>query len=193
MTPEAESVLIRRVAEKDRQAFEELYRHYYRRLFRFLLRFTRRVELVEEILNDVMFVVWQSAHRFRGNSRPSTWIFGIAYRRALKKLEQYQRVARRTAPEVAEPIDDREPESMLSRKQLHEVLQNALECISPEQRAVVELTYFHGYTYREIAQIVDCPVNTVKTRMFHARRRLRKLLPSLASGRSTAHREGVKS
>ncbi len=192
MTPEAEIDLLRRVAAKDREAFERLYRHYHPRLFRFLFRFTRRVELVEEILNDVMFIVWQKAGGYEGRSRPSTWIFGIAYRRALKRLDRHQRIASRTAPEeAAEPIERRQPEDLLSRKQLKEALHNALEAISAEQRAVVELTYFHGYSYREIAQIVECPVNTVKTRMFHARRRLRELLPPLLSGRKAVQREGA--
>ncbi len=193
MTPEAEIELIRRVAEKDREAFEELYRIYHRRLYRFLFRFTRRVELVEEILNDVMLTVWQKADQFRGDSRLSTWIFGVGYRRALKSLDRHQRTASRTVPqEVAEPIDEREPESLLSSKQLREALRDALEKVSPEQRAVVELTYFHGYSYHEISEIVQCPVNTVKTRMFHARRRLRTLLPHLAPSRSGVQRKGAQ-
>ncbi len=72
-----------------------------------------------------------------------------------------------------------EPESLAARRELATVLGTALHRLSPEQRAVVELTYFYGLAYTEIAEIVGCPVNTVKTRMFHARRRLKELLPEL--------------
>lgn len=181
-------MLLRRVAAKDRKAFEALYGIYYRRLFAYLLKLTRRADLVEEVLNDVMFVVWRKADSFNGRSRPSTWIFGIAYHKALKALAK--RSLDPPQPgwpwangggepnEVSErePVDLDEPESMVSRRELAGTLSRALFELSPEQRAVVELTYYHGRSYQEIAETVGCPVNTVKTRMFHARRRLRDVL-----------------
>ncbi len=180
MTSTDELTLLRRVAAKDRKAFEALYHLYYRRLFGYLLKLTRRAELVEEVLNDVMLAIWKGAASFDGRSRPSTWIFGIAYHKALKAL------ARRPMAEVdgdaessPEPVDRDEPESLAARRELAGVLGRALGSLSPEQRAVVELTYYYGLAYPEIAEIVGCPVNTVKTRMFHARRRLKELLPGM--------------
>ncbi len=79
---------MRRVAAKDRRAFDVLYRAYYRRLTRFLEQLTRRPHLTEEALNDTMLVVWRKAHTFDGSSRVSTWIFGIAYRKALKAVKR---------------------------------------------------------------------------------------------------------
>ena len=184
MPPDDELALLRRVAAKDRKAFEALYHLYYRRLFGYLLKITRRAEVVEEVLNDVMLAIWKGAGSFDGRSRPSTWIFGIAYHKALKAL------ARQPAgigsggdggdeAERPEPVDHDEPESLAARRELAGVLGRAIGALSPEQRAVVELTYYYGMAYQEIAEIVGCPVNTVKTRMFHARRRLRELLPGL--------------
>lgn len=178
MPPDDELALLRQVAAKDRRAFEALYHLYYRRLFGYLLRITRRADLVEEVLNDVMLAVWKGAAGFDGRSRPSTWIFGIAYHKALKAL------ARRPDegdPEEGgpEPVDGDEPESLAARRELATVLGRALGALPPDQRAVVELAYYHGLGYTEIAEIVGCPVNTVKTRMFHARRRLREILPDL--------------
>ena len=177
MSSTDELTLLRRIAAKDRKAFEALYHLYYRRLFGYLLKLTRRAELVEEVLNDVMLAIWKGAASFDGRSRPSTWIFGIAYHKALKVL------ARRQEPvddaESPEPVDRDESESLAARRELAGVLGRALGSLSPEQRAVVELTYYYGLAYPEIAEIVGCPVNTVKTRMFHARRRLRELLPGL--------------
>lgn len=179
MTSNDETLLLRRVATKDRRAFEALYNLYYRRLFGYLLKLTRRAELVEEVLNDVMLAIWKGAASFDGRSRPSTWIFGIAYHKALKALARRPSEVDGDADGSPEPVDRDEPESLAARRELAGVLGRALGSLSPEQRAVVELTYYYGLAYPEIAEIVGCPVNTVKTRMFHARRRLKELLPAL--------------
>src|SRR5271167_1483899 len=86
--PEGDSDLLAAVAAGSRPALERLYHGYHRRLARFLSRFTSRYENVEEIINDTFMVVWQSAKDFRNASQVSTWIFGIAYRTALKSLRQ---------------------------------------------------------------------------------------------------------
>ncbi|HVT17547.1 MAG TPA: sigma-70 family RNA polymerase sigma factor [Thermoanaerobaculia bacterium] len=182
-TADDESSLLRRVAAKDRKAFETLYSLYYRRLFSYIFKLTRRAELVEEALNDVMLVVWTKAASFDGRSRLSTWIFGIAYHKALKALAHRppETAASQAAPErePSEPVASEGPESLIVRRELASTVGKALAALSPEQRAVVELTYYYELSYQEIAEIVDCPVNTVKTRMFHARRRLRQILPEM--------------
>jgi RNA polymerase sigma factor (sigma-70 family) len=174
----AESVearLLARIAGGELQAFETLYRAYHPRLCRFLDRITRRPALVEEVLNDTMLVVWQHADRYNGRCKVSTWIFAIAYRKALKWLRRWDDAVEATSDEVA--AAETGPEQQADRHSVQIVLRNALARLSAEQRAVVDLTYFHGIGYREIAQIIECPVDTVRTRMFHARRRLRALLP----------------
>jgi len=177
MAPNDELALLHRVAAKDRKAFEALYHLYYRRLFGYLLKLTRRSDLVEEVLNDVMLAVWKGAAGFDGRSRPSTWIFGIAYHKALKALAR--RPQEPDEPEGPEPVEPDEPESLAARRELAGVLGQALGSLPAEQRAVIELAYYYGLPYQEVAEIVGCPVNTVKTRMFHARRRLKELLPKL--------------
>ena len=182
--PDDDLALLKRVAACDRRAFEALYHLYYRRLFAFLFRLTRRGELVEEVLNDVMLAVWTGAARFDGRSRPSTWVFGIAYHQAMKALARAAPAHRRGLDDererpLAEPETEGGADSLLSRRELASTLGKALHTLSPEHRAVVELTYYHELSYPEIAEIVGCPVNTVKTRMFHARRRLREVLPGL--------------
>jgi RNA polymerase sigma factor (sigma-70 family) len=170
-----ERELIGRVAARDLGAFEQLYRLYQPRLARFLINLVQRPQLVEEVLNDTMMVVWQTADRFRGASKPSTWIFAIAYRKAAKAR------ARWPDPVEEEPQDTRVspdpgPDQQLHHSRLHDALVAAMDRLSPDHRAVVDLTYFHGMGYREIAEIMRCPVDTVKTRMFHARRRLREAM-----------------
>jgi RNA polymerase sigma-70 factor (ECF subfamily) len=179
---ELETSLLHRIAAKDRKAFEALYHRYDRRLFAFILKLTRRADMVEEILNDVLLAIWKGAGGYDGRSRPSTWIFGIAYHKAAKALAR--RRPEPTGEPEAEPVDFDEPESLLARRELRTVLGRALHALPAEQRAVVEMTYYYGLAYQEIATIMGCPVNTVKTRMFHARRRLREILPGMGiSGR----------
>ena len=165
--------LLQRVAQADHRAFEALYRGYYPRLHRFLERVTHRVQLVEEILNDTMLVVWQKASTFNGQSLVSTWIFAIAYRKALKALQRLDEPVCGIDEDVA---DDSEPDAALMHAELRELLVDAIGRMSPAHRAVIELTYYQGCAYSEIAMIMNCPVDTVKTRMFHARRRLRHLI-----------------
>jgi len=175
-TERAEAHLVDRTANGELQAFEQLYRTYHPRLTRFLDRVTRRPGLVEELLNDTMLVVWNRAGTYNGRSKVSTWIFAIAYRKAMKAL------SRLDEPVQDEDNDDRPapletgPEYHAAQSQLRTALVRALDHLSFEQRAVMHLTYFHGIGCREISDIVGCPVDTVKTRMFHARRRMKALL-----------------
>jgi RNA polymerase sigma factor (sigma-70 family) len=182
MRRDDELSLLNRIVLKDREAFEALYTLYYRRLFSYLFKLTRRAELVEEVLNDVMLVIWTKAHTFDGRSRPSTWVFGIAYHKAMKALSRRrpgESAGDMRDGEPPEPVETEQPESLMARREVATTLGRALLELSAEQRAVVELTYYYGLSYQEIGEIMDCPVNTVKTRMFHARRRLRDLLPEM--------------
>lgn len=179
MTLSDERDLIQRVAHGDRQAFEQIYDRYQPRLARFVSRLTRRSDLVEEVVNDSMVVVWRTADRFRGASQLSTWVMGIAYRVALKRLRRRPQWAEEALSEDYPATDRESAERRVARRQSRERIQAALEKLSAEQRAVVELTFFDGCSYQEIARILDCPENTVKTRMFHARRRLKRLLRSM--------------
>jgi RNA polymerase sigma factor (sigma-70 family) len=170
-----EAALLARIAHGDRLAFEALYRGYFPRLTRFLDRvLLHRPQAVEEVLNDAMLVVWNKAGSFNGQSKVSTWIFSIAYRKALKAIHRFDDPVDVDSDESesAEPG----PENQLMQKQFSAILWQCIGRMSAEHRAVIELTYYHGYAYREIAQIMDCPIDTVKTRMFHARRRLRSML-----------------
>lgn len=167
--------LLAAIASGDRRAFEELYHRYYQRLFAFLLRLTRRPAVVEELLQETLLAVWRSAHRFAGRSAPSTWILGIAYHHALKSLHRSSR--RVSENDLPWPRHEPAPDLVFDHHERAARIAKALGELNPEQRAVVELTFVHGLSYPEIAEILECPVNTVKTRMFHARRRLRELLP----------------
>ena len=167
--------LLRAVACGDRRALEVLYLGYYRRLARFLARITSRHENVEEIVNDTFMVVWQHAKDFRGASRASTWIIGIAYRIALKSLRRNDGLLRAQSSEDL-PEQSVEP---TETAELRDWIMHALSHLPPEQRLTMELVYHMGHSIEEIAEITDCPTGTVKARMFHAREKLRHYLPAL--------------
>lgn len=171
---------IRLIASQNQAAFEALYRRYHPRVYRFVFRMLTSPELAEEVVADTLHAVWTTAAGFQGKSAVSTWIFGIAYRTALKAIRSRKRYARFT-----DSADDSE---LLVDTQNHNdpavnteiaaearAVFSALDKLSPAHRAVAELTAL-GYSCREIGRIIDCPDNTVKTRMFHARKNLRTLL-----------------
>lgn len=163
------------VAAGNRLAFEELYLVYHRRLARFLFRFTPRYENVEEIINDTFLTIWQRAKDFRHASQVSTWIFGIAYRTALKSLHrQRHHAAALSLDEYPEQTTDPGAET-----EVQDWLAHGLSRLPLDQRLTLELAYHMGHSLEEIAAITDSPVGTVKARMFHARRKLRQHLPAL--------------
>ena len=179
VTEELERALLGRIEMQDREALRELYVRYYERISRFLRRVTRRHELVDEVINDTFAIVWRKAGSFRGDSRVSTWVTGIAYRRGLNLL----RAERRAEALMVDPMtEDQQPAAVSGEgSEAADLLARAMQCLSPEHRAVIVLTYYLGHSCEEIAAIMQCPINTVKTRMFHARKKLRVLIPILAA------------
>ena len=199
--------LMRAIAKKDRRAFETLYYTYSPRLGRYLIRLLKRRELVDEVLNDVMLVVWQNAESYDPSlSRLSTWLFGIAHNKALKALskvsqhrsevsidpieaDDFAEASDSTDPAVRS--DPHNPEQTLIGRQLGHALQWAVESLSAEHRSVIELAFAEDYSYQEIAVTLDCPVNTVKTRMFYARKHLAQLLTRYEGGARTIVRSNL--
>ena len=177
---ERDSALLLAIAAGDRRALEELYLSFHRRLARFLSRFTPRYENVEEIINDTFLVVWQSAKDFRNASQVSTWIIGIAYRTALKSFRrQKNHAGARSLEDYPEQTVDPTLDA-----EVHDWLNHGLSRLPMEQRLTLELAYHMGHSLEEIAVITDCPVGTVKARMFHAREKLRQYLPALSGAPS---------
>jgi len=161
--------------DRDVAAMEALYVRFKPRLMSFLRRLTRDEMVLEEAYNDVMVAVWRKSHQYQARSKVSSWIFSIAYRICLRMVKKQ---ARRDAtfelrgdelPDMAAPEFVGAPEGA-------DELNAAVKRLKPKHRIVVELCYFEGYSLEEIAQIVDCPTNTVKTRLYHARNKLRTII-----------------
>lgn len=180
--------LIARLCNADEFALEQLYHHYYTKLYRFISRITRREDIIDEVINDVMYVVWEKAASYDRHCKPSTWIFGIAFNKARQALRDESRGDEESLDELDE--DNAwlgRPDAGLQQLEMTDWLESALAVLSPDQRAVIELTYFEGLHYSEIAAIMDCPENTVKTRMFHARKNLAAILAPASDQTHTRH------
>lgn len=183
----ADRMLLQRMSMGDRVALAVLYRSYHGRLCRFLSRLTRRTDIVEEVINDCFWIAWQKAGTFHGDSRVSTWIMGIAYRCGLKALRQHGDEPVEDDAIPADRIPSHDPDE---DRELRDWLGKGLERLSADQRVVIELVYGIGHSLDDVAVIMQCPVGTVKARLFHARVRLRNVLPTLA-GESPKHKESM--
>ena len=182
----SDAELLSRVAAQDRGAIGPLYHRYQPRLYRFLYRMVKDGGMAEELVNEVFLDVWRGAGRFEGRSSPSSWIFSIAHNKAISALRK-----RREKPldedEAIELVDPAESQDeVVHHGDMRRLMKGCLDRLSPEHRAVIEMTYYQELSVREIAEIVDVPENTVKTRMFHARKRLREMLES------DAGRDGIQ-
>jgi RNA polymerase sigma-70 factor (ECF subfamily) len=172
-----DTALIALVASGDRVAFEKLYSAHHHRIARFLARFIRSRENLEEIIDDTFMVVWRDARRFRHESRLSTWIVGIGYRTALKSIRgaKYQMMS-----QSIEDLTEDRPNHAVECEQ-KDWVKKGLDRLPLEQRLILELAYGLGHSIEEIAAITCSPIGTVKTRMFHAREKLRHYLPALGT------------
>jgi RNA polymerase sigma-70 factor (ECF subfamily) len=173
-------LLLAGVAEGDRKAFETLFRLYFRPLFVYVVKLIHDPARAEEVVDDVMLELWRQAGGFQGESKVSTWLFGIAHNKALNAVRTRRD---ETDLEAAESVANGKPHALeqAAARELREKFAAALRALPPDQREVVELALYHEFGYEEIARIVRCPLNTVKTRMFYARQKLHTLLSDLAA------------
>lgn len=176
-----EAALLQRVADRDRRAFEQLFENYHSRLFSFLFRLTSSHGIAEELANDVLLTLWKDAGRFRGESKVSTWVFGIAYRQALARLRKRKLNLQLIRDEDAIVNSS---DAQLERE---DWVRQGIDALSPKHRLTVMLVYFLGLTCEEAAEVSGVPSSTVKTRMFHARKKMKQHLS--ASGNPDKSRE----
>lgn len=167
--------LLSRIAGRDRDALTQLFLIYHPRLFKFVFRLTNSYSIADELVNDIMLVVWEKAASFRDESKVSTWIFGIAYRLTMRRVTQKQ--LRTTQLEEAENIAEKNECAL----ETEDWVLSGIYALPAAQQLTIVLVFYLGLSYEETAEITQCPVNTVKTRMFHARKKLKKLL-SISAG-----------
>ncbi|HVO03903.1 MAG TPA: sigma-70 family RNA polymerase sigma factor [Candidatus Cybelea sp.] len=171
-----EAALLQRVAGGDRDAFGELYRRLQRPLYGYLMKLVRERELVEDVLNETMMEVWRQAARFEGRASVNTWVFSIAHHRAVSRLRRKRETALDEETAAAIEDDAPTPDQRAQQNDMNRLLASLMEQLSFEHREILHLAYFQEFSVQEIADALDLPANTVKTRMFYARQRLKVLL-----------------
>jgi RNA polymerase sigma-70 factor (ECF subfamily) len=176
MQATSDEVLIGRIAIGDRLAMQVLFARYHVRVFRFVVRIVRDAAAAEDLISEVFLDVWRQAGRFEGRSAVSTWLLAIARLKALSALRRRpdQELDDETAQAIEDPSDD--PEVLLEKKDKSAQIRKCLSGLSADHREIVDLVYYHEKSVEEVAEIVGIPENTVKTRMFYARKRLAELL-----------------
>jgi RNA polymerase sigma-70 factor, ECF subfamily len=172
MQAASDEVLIARIAQGDRLAMQVLYGRHHVRVFRFGLRLVRDEQVAEDLIGEVFLAVWRQAGKFEGRSAVSTWLFAITRFKTLSALRRRKDVE--LDDEAADPIDD--PEVAVQKKDTSNALRKCLTALTADHREIVDLVYYHEKSVEDVAEIVGVPENTVKTRLFYARKKLAELL-----------------
>ena len=176
MQATSDEALIARIASGDRLAMQVLFARHHVRIYRFVLRLVRDQWKAEDLISEVFLDVWRQADRFEGRSTVSTWLLAIARFKAMSALRRKPEEALDEDAELAieDPADD--PEVTLEKKDRSAIIRKCLMGLSSEHREIIDLVYYHEKTVEEVAKIVGIPENTVKTRMFYARKKLAEML-----------------
>ena len=171
----ADRALIGAAAKGDRKSLEHLFTRHNVRVFRFLMRLVGNRATAEELLNEVFLEVWVSAGRYEGRSAPTTWMMAIAHNKAISYLRKRREVGiDDDAPEEADLADT--PEVSVQKVDKSRMMRECIQRLTPEHKEILDLVYYHDHSVAEVAGILGIPENTVKTRMFYARKKLSELL-----------------
>ena len=179
MQATSDEVLIARIAGGDRLAMQVLFARHHVRVYRFVLRLVRNESTAEDLISEVFLDVWRQANRFEGRSAVSTWLLAIGRFKALSALRRRpeQELDDEKAVAIEDPADN--PEIVAQKKDKSELLRKCLTALSADHREIIDLVYYHEKSVEEVAEIVGIPENTVKTRMFYARKKLGELLKAV--------------
>ncbi|MGL4637510.1 MAG: sigma-70 family RNA polymerase sigma factor [Beijerinckiaceae bacterium] len=168
--------LVIRIADGDELAMRVLYARHHVKIYRFVLRLVRDEMAAEDTISEVFLDVWRQAGRFEGRSSVTTWLLAMARNKAWSAL----RKRRETGVEegVAEQMEDEadDPEVVAQKADKGAAMRACINRLTPDHREVIDLVYYQETTLEEVAVILDIPENTVKTRLFHARKKLSELL-----------------
>jgi RNA polymerase sigma-70 factor (ECF subfamily) len=176
MQATSDEVLIGRIASGDRLAMQVLFARHHVRVYRFVVRIVRDESAAEDLISEVFLDVWRQAGRFEARSAVSIWLLAIARFKALSALRR--RPDEELDEDAASAIEDTsdDPEVSLEKKDKSSLIRKCLTRLSAEHREIIDLVYYHEKSVEEVAKIVGIPENTVKPRMFYARKRLAELL-----------------
>jgi RNA polymerase sigma-70 factor (ECF subfamily) len=171
--------LLARVARADEAAFKELYRAFSRRVYAYVLRQIGDAAQAEEIVADTLYEVWRAPERFRGAARFSTWLLGIARNKMLMAWRgRRPDAAHEDIEDYADvlPADGTDGYVALAERQRRDGVEHCIARLSDDHRECVHLVFYQGLSLGDVAEVQGCPEGTVKTRLFHARKKLEACL-----------------
>ena len=174
--------LIAMAGKGDEEAFQAFYYRYEKRVFQYMISTLGDPNLTEEAMVEVMVAAWKGAEKFRGASKVSTWIFGIAHHKAIDAIRRVssQRQSSVSLDDAAETVDVGDgPEEKAQQKGLAKLTNEAMKDLSSDHREVLHLAFFEELSYQEISALLEIPINTVKTRVFYAKQQLKGQMQSL--------------
>jgi RNA polymerase sigma-70 factor, ECF subfamily len=182
----SDETLIKQIAEGNKLAMRALFARHQLRVYRFALRIVRDSALAEDVVSEVFIDAWQHAGRYEGRSTVSTWLLGITRHKALTAANRRptESIDSETAMNVVDPANT--PEAELGHKDTGAVIRRCLANLSPEHAEIIDLVYYQEKSIKEIVEILGIPENTVKTRMFYARKRLAALVTAEGIDRAAA-------
>jgi RNA polymerase sigma-70 factor (ECF subfamily) len=169
--------LIERIAARDATALRALLARHQVGVFRYILRLVGNAAVAEELTNDVFLEVWRNAGNFEGTrSAATSWILSIARHRAISSLRK--RCEESWDQHAADALHDMgdDPEVAAQKADKGAIMRRCLNALSPQHKEIIDLVYYHDMSISEARDVLQIPENTVKTRMFHARKRLSELL-----------------
>lgn len=169
-------VLVDHIAKGDKLAMHALFAQHRLGVYRIVHRHVRDEGLAEDLVNEVFVDIWRNSEQFKGHSKVSTWIFAIARFKAMSALRRRRYEALDEAAAMAIPDGSDDPEVVLQKKDRVAILRECTSHLSHAHREIIDLFYYHEKTLEEVAKLTGVPRNTVKTRMFHARKRMSELL-----------------
>lgn len=178
---EAAFGLLEKIKRGDEQAFATLYKSLSRRIFAFALNQVHDEGKAEEIVVDTMHEVWKKPEQFNGTSKLSTWVLGIARFKVLNSFRDAKHNHDELNEEIAESVESEAhtPYEALVEVQREQGVKRCMAKLSDEHRECMHLVFYEGLALAEIAELQSCPENTVKTRLFHARQKIKNCLRML--------------
>lgn len=184
--PLSDETLIKQIADGNKLAMRALFARHQVRVYRFALRIVRDTALADDVVSEVFIDAWQHAGRYEGRSTVSTWLLGITRHKALTAANRRptEAIDSETAMNVIDPANS--PEAELGHKDTGAVIRRCLAALTPEHAEIIDLVYYQDKSIKEIVEILGIPENTVKTRMFYARKRLAALVAAEGIERAAA-------
>ena len=170
--PQSDAVFLLQIAQGDRHAMHMLFVRYQVRVYRYARRLTNNHAVAQDVVSDVFLEVWRHAAKFDGRSQVATWLLGITRNLAatISRRRPTKRLDQSIADSIPDPADD--PEAVMGKTQRNSILATCLTKLSAPHREVIDLVYYHEKSINEVAEITGIAPNTVKTRMFYARKEI---------------------